>query len=252
MGSILFCNLSSSDNIGDRFSCPLDYFVFDSGIKLDLNQLKNPINDPVILGGGGLLHEGHLITFENLANNRNILWGIGINEHDLTVQYFPSYLYKYGLIGLRDWNNPFNYIPCVSCMSSLFDNNNNKPQYDFIVYEHKDAPIKIETKIKRSNRLNNNESFEDIIKFLTLGNIVITNSYHGAYWSLLLGKKVVIFKPFSNRFFGFKYQPLICDESNWTSKLKWATSAPTDYLFECRSLNTNFYHRARTFLESSF
>lgn len=246
MPLINFCNLNNSDNLGDCVSCPLDYFLFIRGKNISFSNLES-ITNPIIFGGGGLLHQKLINILQNHASKTNILWGIGINEHELTKQYFPSFINNYGLIGIRDWNNPWNYVPCVSCMSTVFDSN-IKPQEDCIIYEHKDFPIPIKGQLKTNNKLNKFKTLNETICFLSMGETIITNSYHGAYWGLLLNRKVLIFEPFSNRFFGFKYQPLICDRNNWITKLKQAQTAPQDYLQECRNLNIRFYDKISNFL----
>ena len=41
------------------------------------------------------------------------------------------------------------------------------------------------------------------IEFIGSGDVVVTNSYHGAYWATLLGKVVVAF-PWASKFYGLK------------------------------------------------
>jgi hypothetical protein len=79
-----------------------------------------------------------------------------------------------------------------------------------------------------------------VLMFLSSGKTVLTNSYHGAYWALLMHRPVVIFHPFSNRFYGFKPKVSFADESNWQRQLAHAETPPKDYLDECRYLNVQF------------
>jgi hypothetical protein len=39
--------------------------------------------------------------------------------------------------------------------------------------------------------------------------VVVANTYHGAYWATLLGRRVIVAAPFSNKFFGFRHEPVI-------------------------------------------
>ena len=246
MNNLVFSHFLKVDNVGDLFSCPLDYFEFKSSEKinfLDLNLSKNHeiILPDLVFGGGGMLHDVFVDIFERFTKHPNrrklIFWGAGINEHDLDKQYFPAFLNNFDLVGLRDYNNPWNYVPCPSCMSPVFDSIKS-PITDFVTYAHYDNNICIQTPFNKNNRLVLGESLLDIINFLSQGETIITNSYHGAYWGMLLRRKVLIYKPFSNRFYGFKYQPPFCDEKNWDVSI--GISPPIDYLIECRSLNEEF------------
>ena len=197
-----------------------------------------------------MLHGGFLKKFEKLSkikNSKIILWGIGINEHELNKQYFPAFLNRFKLVGLRDWGNPWVYIPCISCMHEAF-NIIRGAITNIVVFEHYDSSIPIELKYKRNNRQNKGETLTDIINFLSQGEIVITNSYHGVYWSLLMNRKVLIWEPFSNRFYGFKPEVIYCDRNDWQNKLKMAKRAYSNYLNECRSINKEFYKKVSDIL----
>lgn len=236
--------------MGDLYSCPADYFKFDEYQKtnfLDLHLTKSKNRLPnLIFGGGGMLHEELIELFEKFAyhplKNKLIVWGAGINEHDLNKQYFPMFLNKFSLVGLRDYNNPYEYVPCVSCMDKEL-NNNKEPITDIVIYHHCNTDIPIETKYKRSNRKSGAETLKDVIEFLCKGEIIITNSYHGAYWGAFLKRKVMIYEPFSNRFLGFKPKIPICDKNNWKEIVKIVKPVYPEYLEECREINKRFHKK---------
>lgn len=236
----IFSNFQKVDNIGDLYACPADYLghKFPNHIKTNFLDLESEKED-LILGGGGMLHGTFIKTLEKLINKKRklIIWGAGINEHDIEQQCFPSFLNKYDLVGLRDKNNPWNYVPCPSCLHSSL-NNPGAPTEEFVVYHHIDKDIQIDAPKRHNNR--KTEKLEEIITFLSRGETIITNSYHGIYWALLIGRKVLVWEPFSNRFFGFKPEIVYCDRENWREKLKTAKSAYSGYLEECRSLNNEF------------
>ncbi|MEK6952276.1 MAG: hypothetical protein AABX29_04630 [Nanoarchaeota archaeon] len=246
---LIFTHFSNVDNAGDIYSCPVDYFgkQFENYSKINFVDLKlnNKDNNNLIIGGGGMLHEGFINILEKLINKQYkvILWGIGINEHNLHSQFFPSFINKFDLVGLRDWKNPWEYVPCASCMHEVFNNTTYTSKHKCVIYEHYDNIIPINNFPKRSNRLNKNETIVDIIHFLSKSEIIITNSYHGAYWGLLLKRKVLIFEPFSNRFFGFKSEIIYCDRNNWKEKLNTNIDINSDYLNECRKLNLDFFKK---------
>jgi hypothetical protein len=84
--------------------------------------------------------------------------------------------------------------------------------------------------------------FEEVIAFLGSGSIILTNSYHGAYWGTLLGRKVVIIRPFSSRFFHMRHQPAITESQNWQGTLSKARHFP-EALAECRQANRIHFER---------
>jgi exopolysaccharide biosynthesis predicted pyruvyltransferase EpsI len=54
---------------------------------------------------------------------------------------------------------------------------------------------------------NHEFDFEKVIRFLASGKVVVTNSYHGAYWAILLGCRVCLYHAFSIKFKKMKHQP---------------------------------------------
>ena len=78
----------------------------------------------------------------------------------------------------------------------------------------------------------NTTTFEKAIEFIGSGDVVVTNSYHGAYWGLLLGKKVEMGDPLKSR------------PSPKTKYLKWDIT-----LEEARHINIQFYDRIMNYLE---
>lgn len=236
---MIFGIIKNTKNWGDLACCPKDYFNLD-GEKQDIYHISD-FSEPIILGGGGLLHNTISNTIKTITEKKQsklILWGAGINIHGQQTVTYPDFLTAFDFLGLRDWNNPYSYVPCVSCMHPSF-NNKMIPEFDYVVYEHYDYSINIDGS-KRSNIKDDNENFEDIIKFLQRGETIITNSYHGAYWGLLLGRKILIWEPFSNKFFGFKPPTTYCNRNNWKSMLKNVKNSHFNYLEECRELNIIF------------
>ncbi|MBI4660082.1 MAG: hypothetical protein HY735_14675, partial [Verrucomicrobia bacterium] len=149
----------------------------------------------------------------------------------------------FDLIGVRDQGTPFPYVPCVSCCHPAFDQIKSAPRYEAVIYEQRLGAVTLNGAPKwpvLNNRKRPNE-FHAVLDFLASGETVITNSYHGAYWALLLGRKVVIYKAFSTRFHGLKPVAQFCAEHDWCDKISAAERAPSDYLDECRSLNAAFY-----------
>jgi SAM-dependent methyltransferase len=244
---IFWCNYDDPANIGDNTCNPIDYADLP-GTRADLRQ---PFGDveaaALIFGGGGILHSSTVQQIGAMAANARCLnphtalvaWGMGANELGERAFRYPDYLGEFDLVGLRDYGNPWTYVPCPSCLHPAFDVPPAAPTHEFVVYEHYDEPINgLPVAPKLWNR-GNRWRTDEVIRFLAQGEFVVTNSYHGVYWSLLLGRKVIVFRPFANRFFGFSRPLEFCDETDWQEKAHRA-SVYDDYLEECRSLNRQF------------
>jgi hypothetical protein len=170
------------------------------------------------------------------ATCKTVAWGMGHNTHGSENLEWPSWTSRITLRGIRDWPNTGIWVPCASCMHPAFDIE-YKIEHDVVVYNHRD----IQTGIKGfPTKDNSEETMADVVPFLASGSVVITTSYHGAYWATLLGRKVIITNPFSNRFLFMKHSPFVTAASNWES------AKPLVYpeaLTECRQANREFHTR---------
>lgn len=172
-----------------------------------------------------------------------VLWGAGINSKDLKEDSYslnyPSYITKFHLVGVRDWDTDYRWVPCVSCMHPAFDKK-YEIKNEVVWFEHKKRLIdnKWMDLIPAPRMLNTGQNFDQIIEFLGSAETVITNSYHGVYWATLLGKKVVCI-PWSSKFNMFKHPPIMANERNWHISIQDAVSYP-DALTECRNANKLF------------
>lgn len=226
-------------NLGDRLSSPLAYFNFPFPVELkDFNSIDRDF-DHVILGGGGLFwNEGRIKRIVERTRGRLISWGVGHNTDGQFNIRWPKWMERFALHGVRDWGAGFNWVPCASCMHPIFDR-----QYEItseiVHYEHR----KRRTGVAGLPTLRNIEPrFEEVIAFLGGGAVVLTNSYHGAFWGTLLGRTVVIVRPFSSRFFHMRHQPAIVENQNWQQAAREARAFP-EALAECREANRVHYER---------
>lgn len=174
------------------------------------------------------------------------IWGIGLNYHDQEQQVFPEWLNKCALVGMREHNNPWNYVPCPSCMCGHFDELIGlRPTTRVVVYHHRDYPIATRDFTSMTNSCPESES---VMKFLASARIVITNTFHGAYWSQLIGRKVILVKPFSNRFMALKgITP--SNGTNLSRDIEYAEAEPlpTPTLEDCRKLNREWSDKLREY-----
>lgn len=250
----LSISIHDENNLGDQVCNPTDYFDLPNVERVDawsINWIYEP--DNMVLGGGGMVHGllANLIEYvPRIPSRKLIAWGLGHNQHGELFINYRNALNEFDLVGVRDFKTAhskgWDYVPCASCMYPTFNAPPQTPEHRWIVYQHFDNPIKLRGVTSMMPTMTNEVGIFTALSFLASGEIVITNSYHGAYWAMLLGRRVLLYKPFTSRFLDFKYQPPTCDERTW--KEVEALSAPVDYLEECRDLNRKFYDKVKAAL----
>lgn len=234
----------NTDNIGDAMSGSCLYFEFPIPVKIvDIKEItlgkEELAKSFIILGGGGHIHipspdynngviQG-LIDISKLSKWA-VTWGIGHNIHDATVQVFPESLNNFLLNGIRDIGNPYDHVPCASCMHPLFDAYSNvEPTKELFVYSHRSRPIDGNMMFCEGSK------FEDVIAEIASARTIHTNSYHGAYWSLLLNRTVVVPFPRSSKFFKLYPATMVGDSLHF--------NRPTNFLALCRKVNIDYHKK---------
>lgn len=250
-------HISDTDNLGDNVSCPADYVEWLAGaVRVPISKYTDSHPGPVIFGGGGLLHGKLLELMASLADShhKRIIWGAGMNEHHLRATIQPKFLDDFDLVGLRDYGNPWNYVPCPSCMHPAFNGlvsgtRAGVRQIAYGILEHYDHPIPIQG-VKIQNR-GSKEEFPRVLEWISRCEVLVTNSYHGAYWALLIGIAVLLYKPFSSRFYSLPWALPEVDEADWLGKVMfWQRQDPPRLdLALCRELNRKFSEKAKAIYE---
>ena len=219
---IHFISRFNTDNVGDRWSSPYHFFDFDGFNKKTIhwiNKKEYTSEDDhfATIIGGGLFGPGNIRPIiESQPNSKFIYWGGG----------WPR------VVGYDT-----RYLPCASCMLPQLDKKYSIKR-DVGVYYHsgytkrdwynKDTDIKY----LPHDKMHNHCDINDAIKFIGESETIITSSYHGAYWGLLLGKNVEIGDPLKNRPTPPKTDTLKLDIT----------------LEEARRLNTKFYDKVMNYL----
>lgn len=259
---IINIHRSAVKNIGDIYSSPLKYFSFEQKTKifdicldykrLPLEKIKAKLKFDklhIIVGGGGLIEndyfEKSIKYISNTKFDSLIYWGVGHNKHydissDKKMYDSINLFNKSNLWGVRDKLENMNYLPCVSCMHPSLQKK-FKVTNDIVLYEHEHIPLNTTSLKKMPKLINNTVDFDDVISFLGSSNYIITNSFHGMYWGLLLGKKVIAI-PFSNKFNLFPYKIPMGSLDEW-EKLICETKDYPEALEDCRDLNNQFYKK---------
>ncbi|MBR0670931.1 polysaccharide pyruvyl transferase family protein [Neoroseomonas soli] len=268
MGAVLNLHRRSTSNVGDLRCAPYLYFPQLLGTDaLDILGFRSADEpDParrrafkeafaaagaIIVGGGGLFEIDFFApAFAFIAEHRRpgqklIAWGAGHNAWTIgdwrkLKQAFTFSPDLFDLVGVRDQGYSLRWVPCVSCMSGAFDR-----QYAAArgvgLYVHA-GTLKNEAFRQRLphdiETLSNEAGFEEAIAFLGGSEIVLTDSFHGAYWATLLGRKVIAF-PSSSKFYGLRHKVPLCSPEDWNDLLPLAATYP-DALEECRDANRTF------------
>ena len=267
--SVVNIHRLDTKNIGDYYCAPHHYFDALKGKTLDIfdnksqdkevtKKFTNTIStNALIIGGGGLLNRNgfklQMKLFETLAQGKKktVLWGVGHNEKSAdTYGKVTSYnvdVGKFGLAGTRDLSMPGEFLPCVSCLHTEFDKPFTESQEIGLIF-HKDTMRKpnILAMFKDYPSTSNTTNLEDLIDFIGKSETIITDSYHAMYWTMLLGKKVVVV-PNSSKFYDFNHQPVFSSFENAITDVAKATTY-SGVLEECRTINNQFYEKTANYL----
>lgn len=245
-------------NQGDVLSGPYHYFDFGPYEKMswDAEILKRGpqkfATDDHVIMGGGIYFFRDKPRFEDLAKRAKHLigWGLGLDER-LELKDFVA---KFSLMGTRDRQTPYIdgdrvvYVPCASCMHTSFD------RTDFLSGETRSVAVHINggfnaaqlrSRMGEQPATTTVSPFTEIIQNLMSAETVVTNSYHGAYWGSLMGKKVVCLKTEVAKWDGLHGGIQFADAENVEEAIRRAERIPASYREECRSLNEAFAKRVR-------
>lgn len=256
--------VTGGGNVGDTASSPLLYFNFpgwySSFISIEAPRWWESGADLFIIGGGGVLqgsNTGHLRELVELRDThdpnletrppKSVMWGGGTNCHGFKrVGYPTDVLNGFNLVGVRDWGTGYDWVPCASCMNEEFDSP-GPVEHDVVIYDNHQCRVPVNEDFPRMD--NKDVGLEGVIKFLSSGRLVLTSSYHGAYWAQLIGRPVVMY-PWSSKFWYMKYRPpMILDPKRSWLSLKKKLRVVDGYLQECRFANTWFHERVLRLME---
>lgn len=248
---IVFQHLRNTANIGDRWCCPFDWFDWpDQSEVRDIRDLGSEY-DVGIYGGGKIF--GALAMKTNgvvdAPNTTHIAWGVS------TVQRIPISL-RYSrsrrlckIVGSRDFNNlRHRWVPCASVMAPFFDQEID-PEHDVVFYFHaqKTENQKINIPSQMPKRSNCEGKLQEALSFIASGETVVTNSYHGVYWALVMGRKVIAI-PFSKKFSYYRLPPRYASPRNWEKALIHGVAQP-EMKELCRTQTIKFRDRVYRELE---
>lgn len=233
-------HLNSVSNVGDLASAPGLYFP-EHAHEIhfaDIDGAPQSEHKGVILGGGAILQR--IIERQDDFNAPTVIWGAGYTIRGAS-SYVPFHLQadRYNLIGVRDFNTPYPWVPCASCLSPLFDRTYEITR-EYVFFENRPHGL-----LPYADMGNDCLDLPHVIQTLASAETVVTSSYHGAYWATLLGRRVLAF-PFSSKFFGLRHPPVMIDPAHWKGA---RGQCWPDALHECRTANLAFAERVWSLFE---
>jgi hypothetical protein len=277
MKEIIYLTRSGAQNTGDA--------TLQKNVRQRLESIGLPMREvalkdagswgsleahDIVVSAGGFCcnyrtRPGEFVIYERLLmqGNRLYFWGPGFNEHAANIHqpdYGAPYSMHYDalfqhpnviLAGFRDYGNPHEYVPCASCLDPYF-NGPFEHRHEVVILEHEILQLDFpgSERIPKKKQAIQQYRFEEVAQFLGEAETVITNTYHGAYWALLLNKRVVVYKPWSSKFYTLKYTPTFANETNIREAITAATCRSPGFLDEARAINENFFGGLKNLLLS--
>lgn len=228
---------SNTKNIGDGICSVRNYYDIPGLSVGDIKDYEFYESD-VIFGAGMVLK---YIRQKNIMDHfdgfKKIGWGVG-NAMSVREKYYYSsedFISKFDLIGVREYGIGLRYVPCPTCKHPVF-NKKYDTKREIALYTNE---YSMDFSIPGVSKMTNEDDFSEVIEFLGSSEIIITSSYHGVYWSMLLNKKVICV-PFNSKFYGFERKVVMCSTKNWLDNIKHATFYD-GYKEECIEKNDEFY-----------
>lgn len=236
-----FQHFRSTENVGDRACCPGDYLDFGATLKTDFGS-DLPACRLAVFGGGQVWNQAlDALIYHARKAHKTVLWAVGIDAATARSLPFEIARAQAALISSRNWDVPgCDYVPCASALSPLFDAP-PPPVHEVVLFTHARKSAGLTRRKDIPEMTNYGVTMQQAIAHLASGRTVVTNSYHGTYWAMCLGRRVLCL-PFGKKFHGFRDAPAMADPSDWTSALANARRHDGT-LDEARTLNRAFFER---------
>jgi hypothetical protein len=240
--------------IGNEFFGDVVKNVLSSSDKNQLIHLWNQrwaITDP----SNKTAHEEFLIKYKDLikeyidklntTKSPRFFWGAGYNgdyNKKIKINFeWPEWMVEFDKVGVRDWGQSLPWAPCASCMHPAL-RKSYPIKNDIVFFEHKKQLLKDFGTDSIPRFINSGSNVEQTIELLGSANIILTNSYHGAYWGTLLKKRVVVIGAWGAKFHAMKHSPYLLDKNEtWKEGLE-KTTIQDNALSECISATEGYWN----------
>lgn len=230
-------------NVGDLACSPGNYFDLGPHQFVDFKDQIPPCK-VMVLGGGQVFRDCVSTAILSAPSaQKTVVWGVGISPKDRAGVEYDLLDATADLLSTRNWNVPgCPYVPCASAMSPLFDTA-APPQHEVVFFYHatKSQNIRFDPAIPALG--NDVKTMTEAIAFLASGATVVTNSYHGTYWAMCLGRRVLCI-PFNQKFSHFPENPITSTHADWAQNIHLAEARPVT-LDHARTANRAFYENVR-------
>jgi hypothetical protein len=240
--------------IGNDFFGDIVRNVLNSSDKNQLTELWNQkweVTDPA----NKQIHEEFIIKYKDLIKkyidkletkkSPRFFWGGGWNGdyNKKTREKFPwpDWMVEFDKIGVRDWGQTLPWTPCASCMHPAL-RKSYPIKNDIIFFEHKKQLLKDFGTDSIPRFINSGSNVEQTIELLGSANIILTNSYHGAYWGTLLKKRVLVVGAWGAKFYAMKHPPYLLDKNETWSEGLEKTMIQNNALDECIEATEKYWN----------
>lgn len=239
----VFLHRRSVANVGDLHCSPGLYFDLGAHEMADFGAPAPPCR-MAVLGGGQVWRDClRALIYETEKARHKVIWGVGISARDAASIEFDIAEGGARLIASRNWNVPrCEFVPCASAMSPLFDRP-AAPLHEVVLFTHGAKSAQVERVSGIPEMSNKGASMAEAVAFLASGATVVTNSYHGTFWAMCLGRRVLCL-PFSAKFLQFRENPICAAPGEWSGALPLAEARP-GVLEEARDRNRAFCDKVR-------
>lgn len=192
---------------------------------------------------------------DKLSTERSprIVWGAGHNgefqkKMKGTLEY-PAWLRNFDEIGVRDYGQEYEWVPCASCMHPAL-REKHIIKHPVIWFEHKKQLIK-STEFGADpipRFVNSGNNIEETIRLLGSADVIVTNSYHGAYWGTLLKRKVIVVEAWSSKFNAMKHKPFFLGKGeSWKDYVNQCT-VYNNALEDCIDATEKYWNKVKSYL----
>lgn len=201
------------------------------------------------------LHEEFVTKYQDLIRGyidklskkrgARIIWGAGHNkqlDRKFKGQDWPDWLVQFDQIGIRDYGQDLHWVPCASCMHPAL-NNSYAIKNSVIWFEHKKGLIKDFGTDSIPRFVNSGNNMEQTIELLGSAETILTNSYHGAYWGTLLGRRVIVVGAWSTKFSAMRWPPAFMNEGDDWRQVE--TQVHQDALEICIERNKQYWKKVQ-------
>lgn len=231
-------------NTGDLVCSPGLYLDFGRSQLLDFSEPLPP-SRLAVFGGGQVFDEClNAVVYRAPEARHRVIWGVGIDGRAVRSLSFDIMAANCALVSSRNWGvRGCEYVPCASALSPLFDAPPPAPKHEVVLFSHARKSAQLARPEGIPVLDNGQADFAAAIDFIASGETVVTNSYHGTYWAMCLGRRVLSV-PFSDKFRQFRDNPVFADPQDWPQMLARAEVRPGT-LEEARARNLAFYDKVR-------